>query len=62
MYAAEPRIVPARVAAGLVIVGDIERAALTAATSPSIAFANPKSSTFTVPSGRSLILAGFRSR
>ena len=28
----------------------------------SIAFASPKSSTFTVPSGRTLMFAGFRSR
>ena len=30
--------------------------------SPDSAFARPKSSTFTVPSGRTLMLAGFRSR
>jgi len=33
-----------------------------AAGSPSIAFASPKSSTFTFPSGAIFTLAGFRSR
>ena len=56
-----PRIIPIWVSAGLVIVGD-------AVTSPrptstgSRAFASPKSSTFTAPSGRTLIFAGLRSR
>ena len=38
------------------------RTASIAARPVSIAFANPKSSTFTVPSGRILMFAGFRSR
>ena len=50
-----------RVNAGLVIVGD-ERAAEAAASTGSRAFARPKSSTLTVPSGRILMFAGFRSR
>ena len=64
MYAAVPRIIAAPVViAGDVIVGDIDsaRADMVAATG-SIAFASPKSSTFTVPSGRTLMFAGFRSR
>ena len=46
---------------GLVIVGEIEMLP-DDAPAASIAFANPKSSTFTVPSGRTLIFAGFKSR
>ena len=56
---------PACVIAGVVIVGD--RDALTDPGSPipgpdSSALARPKSSSFTVPSGRTLMFAGFRSR
>ena len=50
-----------RVIAGVVIVGDCEHARRRRAVGSS-AFASPKSSTFTVPSGRTLMLAGFRSR
>ncbi len=60
-----PRITPACVIAGVVIVGDIDRACPTEARSAeagSSAFAKPKSSTFTVPSARTSMLAGFRSR
>ena len=49
MYAAVPRIIPACVIAGVVIVGDIDRLADEPAAG-TIAFARPKSSTFTVPS------------
>ena len=48
--------------AGLVIVGDMRHETGETAAAGSSAFASPKSSTFTVPSGRSLMLAGFRSR
>ena len=48
-----------RVAATL-IVGELARFAL--ASSPARAFARPKSSTFTLPSGVTLTLAGLRSR
>ena len=59
---AAPRIMPARVmSAGDVIAGNIVALALDAITG-SIAFARPKSSTFTVPSSRTLMFAGFRSR
>jgi len=61
MYAAVPRIKPACVIAGVVIVADCEWLGDIAPTG-SIAFARPKSSTFTVPSARTLILAGLRSR
>ena len=57
-----PRIMPTPVIiAGEVMVGEIE---LLAAIAPagSVALASPKSSTFTVPSGRTLMFAGFRSR
>jgi hypothetical protein len=43
------------------MVGDIETLADIAPVG-SIAFASPKSSTFTVPSLRTLMFAGFRSR
>ena len=56
-----PRIMPACVIAGVVMVGDCDTSA-TCAPAGSIAFARPKSSTFTVPSGRTLMLAGLRSR
>ena len=68
MYPAVPSSTPTPVmSAGDVIVGDIDSAftstplawrALPASTS----FARPKSSTFTGPSSRSLMFAGFRSR
>ena len=46
--------------AGDVMVGDIETLPDAAVPAGSTAFANPKSSTFTVPSSRTLMLAGFR--
>ena len=46
--------------AGVVIVGDCDT--FVRPPAGSIAFANPKSSTFTVPSVRTLTFAGFRSR
>jgi hypothetical protein len=48
---------PACVMAGLVIVGDNYGFVYTGAAD-SIAFARPKSSTLTMPSGRTLMLAG----
>jgi hypothetical protein len=60
MYAAVPRMTPACVIAGVVIVGDIDTPDVTAAGSN--ALARPKSNTLTVPSGRTLMLAGLRSR
>ena len=53
-------IIPTRVTAGLIRVGDCDAPAVTVVGSN--AFARPKSSTLTVPSARTLILAGFRSR
>ncbi len=62
MYAAVPRITPA-VSRRQENVGEFMRAdRLTAIASASIAFARPKSSTFTAPSRRTLIFAGLRSR
>ena len=62
MYAAVPRIIPTPVmSAGVVIVGAIDMLGDEPAAG-SIAFASPKSSTFTVPSLRTLMFAGFRSR
>ena len=60
MYAAVPKITPIWVMAGVVMVGDLDASAEVPAGS--IAFANPKSKTFTVPSGLTLMFAGFRSR
>ena len=55
-----PRIIPAAVImAGEVMVGDCETLGDIASVGSS-AFANPKSSTFTVPSDRTLMLAGFQ--
>jgi hypothetical protein len=51
---------PGCVIAAAVIVGDCEVLGETSAGSN--ALANPKSSTFTVPSSRTFTLAGFRSR
>jgi hypothetical protein len=65
MYAAVPRISPTPVAAGEVKVGDSDRklsVAWAAAAPAWTALARPKSSTLTVPSERTLMLAGFRSR
>ena len=59
MYAAVPRIIPACVIAGVVIVGDIDRLGDEPAAG-SIAFARPKSSTFTVPSGAHLDVRGLQ--
>ena len=50
------------VIAGEVIVGDCVAFAMPPDAAGSSAFANPKSSTFTVPSSVTLMLAGFRSR
>ena len=57
MYAAVPRMTPMAV-----IAGDVTAASVAADPSPATAFARPKSSTLTVPSSRTLILAGLRSR
>ena len=63
IYAAVPRIMPIPVIAGLVSVGDWDEASDRTAPPPgSASLASPKSSTFTVPSSRTLMLAGFRSR
>jgi hypothetical protein len=51
MYAAVPRIIPDVRHRGAVIVGDIDMSGDQPAAG-SIAFASPKSSTFTVPSRR----------
>jgi hypothetical protein len=59
MYAAVPRMSPACVAC-IDNVGDI--VALPAGETGSNALARPKSNTFTAPSDRTLMLAGFRSR
>ena len=56
-----PRITPACVI-GEVIVGEFNAALTDSCPSPDVSFARPKSSTLTVPSGRILMLAGFRSR
>ena len=64
MYAAVPRITPTPV----IIAGDGDRRGLRVGVGAgghaagSSAFARPKSSTFTVPSARTLMFAGFRSR
>ncbi len=60
MYAAVPRITPGVVIAGDVIVGDM--VTLPETTAGSITLARPKSSTLTIPSGRSEMFAGLRSR
>ena len=60
MYAAVPRMTPAWVA-WIESVGEFIACAFVA-DGGSTAFARPKSSTFTVLSGRSLMFAGFRSR
>ena len=58
-----PRITPTPVIiAGEVIVGDAVTSAWPAAAAGCASFASPKSSTFTVPSGVTLMFAGFRSR
>ena len=62
IYAAVPRIMPTPVIiAGDVIVGDCDTF-IGALPIGSMALASPKSSTFTVPSGRTLMFAGLRSR
>ena len=58
MYAAVPMITPICVAAA-VSVGDCDGSPVGFGSS---AFANPKSSTLTVPSSRTLMFAGFKSR
>jgi hypothetical protein len=45
-----------------VIVGESVAEPIAVLLTGSASFANPKSSTFTVPSGRTLMFAGFRSR
>ena len=56
-------MVPIRVAAGVVSVGECDRSrADPAADSALTALARPKSNTFTTSSGRSLMFAGLRSR
>ena len=60
MYDAVPRMTPAIVAFSD-NVGDSVALAFEALAG-SASFASPKSSTFTAPSSRTLILAGFRSR
>ena len=55
-----PITIPICVAAVSDIVGDSDP--LVPLASGVAAFASPKSNTFTVPSGRTLTLAGFRSR
>ena len=63
MYAAVPRITPTPVIiAGDVIVGEFVSVERGAARAASVAFARPKSSTLTLPSCVSAMLAGFRSR
>ena len=63
MYAAVPRIMPTPVIiAGDVIVGDAVTSEGPAVAPTCASFARPKSRTFTAPSGRTLIFAGFRSR
>ena len=59
IYDAVPKMTPVAVAIA-VIVGDADSPL--AAPSLAIAFASPKSKTFTVPSPLTLIFAGFRSR
>ena len=58
MYGGVPAICPATVSRAVSVVC-CERSWL---SSPQIAFAKPKSSTFALPSGVTLTLAGFRSR
>ena len=60
MYAAVPRITPARVPS-IVNVGEMDGLP-TVRAGASSAFAKPKSSTFTWPSAVSFTFAGFRSR
>ena len=52
---------PSCVIAGVVMVGDFD-ASSEIAVAGSMAFARPKSNTFTTPSGRSFTFAGFKSR
>ena len=59
MYAAVPRMRPSWVIAGVVMVGDCETPG-DEATSGSIAFASPKSSTLTVPSDAYLDVRGLQ--
>ena len=65
MYAAVPRMTPRCVTAGDVNVGEFSRAPAAnpaADVTGSSAFASPKSNTFTVPSLRTMMFAGLRSR
>ena len=64
MYTAVPGRARASVIAGMLIVDERDRSrSVRLADARWIEhFANPKSNTFTVPSGRTLILAGFKSR
>jgi hypothetical protein len=61
IYAAVPRIVPATVAPS-VTVGEFSGSLPAGSGSSLKAFANPKSSSLTTPSGVTFTLAGFRSR
>jgi hypothetical protein len=61
MYAAVPMTVPATVALR-VTVGEFSGSKLAASGVSLNAFANPKSSNFTTPSGVTFTLDGFRSR
>jgi hypothetical protein len=61
MYAAVPMIMPTWVPR-TISVGEFARFTTPPPPTGSIALASPKSSTFTVPSGRTLMLAGLRSR
>jgi hypothetical protein len=58
MYAAVPRTTPARVPTAVTVGAFIDSGAPEAPST----LASPKSSTFTVPAGRALMFAGFRSR
>ena len=55
-------MIPTSVMAGEVMVGSIPVGLAARVSGCPTAFANPKSSTFTVPSGLTLMFAGFKSR
>jgi hypothetical protein len=61
MYAGVPRIIPGRVGGGVATVVEADATGGTAAVCGA-AFASPKSRIFTVRSGRTFTLAGFKSR
>ncbi len=62
MYGAVPRIAPSSVAPAVIDAACVSSFASIGARSDPNAFAKPKSSTFTMPSGVILMFAGFRSR